>query len=417
MKIVQPTKVALRVCTIDGADVRKHVQSIHIYETMCKPYLTATIKINDTSNLINNLQLRGGEKVSIVIDTGIGKIYETVQYINAINDSKSPENFRAVIYEISTASESYFNDRAGIVQRSDVNTPATNAAQNIHSEYVGNDAPLNIAMASLGMLAKPEIGGFITSNKKPFKAIEDILKRASYGAYKTGSTIYFRNANEYVIAPLEHLFQTMSSSETFVQKQTWGADFRDAFNAYNAILYAATQVKENSQQRGGMSNLAAAAQGAVNVFDVMKGSEVVAAAAKAAASNFAGNLSNMALKFGKGKFGGIPNVLQLDSRRNDPSTDQSLNAVDQNLFQAQVKDSVNYYIQVPIQSGVNVTVGKGFTAKLLPPTGDLNKGLNRLGGLMLAADVCHECIFTDNLVQGTTSIRGVQINYAESVVG
>ena len=409
---IQPTKVALRVCTVKGADLRKHTQQINIYETMCKPYLTATIVINDTSNIINNLQLRGGEKVVVVVDTGIGKIYETVQYILKIDDQPSPENYRAVIYTISTASESFFNDRAGMVQRSDVNIPATAAASAIHSEYVGTDAPLNIAMASMGLLAKTDIGGFVTSNKKPFKAIEDILARASYGAYKTGSTVYFRNAKEYVIAPLEHLFQTMSSSETFIQKQTWGSDWRDTFGSYNAIIYAAARVQEVDKQRGGMAQIAAAAKGAINVFDNAKGTEVVMKAATAAASKFASNLSEAAMKFGKGKYGGIPNVMQMDTRRNDPSNEQSLNAVDQNLFQAQVKDSVNYYIKVPIQSGINVTAGKGFTAKLLPPVGDLNQGRSLTGGLMLAADVCHEFTFKDTLVQGTTSIRGVQLNYA-----
>ena len=71
MAIVQSTKCALRVCKIEGADVRAHTQSIFVYETMCKPYLTATITINDNANIINNLQLRGGERVSFVIDTGV----------------------------------------------------------------------------------------------------------------------------------------------------------------------------------------------------------------------------------------------------------------------------------------------------------------------------------------------------------
>lgn len=400
------------MCTIQGADVRKHTQKISIYETMCKPYLTATIVINDTSNIINNLMLRGGERVSFVIDTGIGKIYESVQYILSINEAESQDNFRSMVYTIQTASESYFNDRAGLVQRSDVNIPATAAAQLIHSEHVGTDAPLQVLMPSLGMIAKSDIGGFVTSNKKPFKAIEDILARCSYGSIKSGSTVYFRDRDSYVIAPLEHLFNTMSAQEKFVQKQTWGADWRDTFNAYNAIIHASTKVNETEgKQRGGMNNIAAAAKGALNVFDVAQGKEVVMKTAQAAKA-IQGSLSGIAQQFGRGKFGGIPNVLQIDSRRNEPSNDQSLNMVEQNMFQAQVKDSVNYYIKVPIQSGINITVGKGAHASLLPPVGDLDKGRQLIGGLMLVADVCHECIFTDTIVQGTTTFRGVTISYA-----
>lgn len=409
MNIIQPCKVGLRVFNIEGVNLRQHVQGISIYETMCKPYLTATISINDNTNLINELKLRGGEKVSIVIDPGLGKLYETVQYITKIEDEQSPENFRSINYKIYTASESFFNDRASIVQRSDVNIPATSAAQAIHQEFIGKDAPLNLQLPSIGMIAKNEIGGFLTTNKKPFKAIQDILNRCSYGNLKTGSTVYFRNAEEYIIAPLEHLFNSMSAQEHFIQKQTWGSSIHDTFNAYNAIIQASTKVNESDKQRGGAVNMAAATKGALNVFDVAKGKEVIMKAASEA-QKFGNSLSSLS-KFTKGKYGGLPNVFQMDSRRNEPSTDQSLNSVEENMFQAQVKDSVNYYIKVPIQSGINVTVGRGFNAKLLPPVGSLNKGKSNIGGLMLAADVCHECIFTHIDVQGTTTIRGVQISY------
>lgn len=407
--IVQATKVMLRMFTIDGADLRKSCQSISVFETMCKPYITATIVINDTSNIINNLGLRGGEKVSFVIDTGIGKIYESVQYILSINEEESQDNLRSMVYTISTATESFFNDRASLVQRSDVNIPATSAAQAIHDEFVGKDAPLEVMMPSLGLIAKTEIGGFVSSNKKPFKAIEDILCRCSYGGIKTGSTIYFRNKDSYVIAPLEHLFNTMSAQDHFIQKQTWGSDYRDSLLTYNAIIHVSTKVDEGSGgQRGGMSNIVEAAKASVNVFDVAKGTEIVSKAAQAAPA-IAGGLTGIAGMFGKGNFG--HNVMQMDSRRNEPSNDQSLNMVAQNMFQAQVKDSVNYFIKVPIQSGINVTVGKGINAKLLPPVGDLPSGYNLTGGLMLAADVCHECYFDAREVQGTTTMRAVQIRF------
>jgi hypothetical protein len=407
--IVQPTKVALRACNINGADLRKSCQSIFVYETMCKPYLTATITINDSSNIINNLGLRGGERVSFVIDTGIGKVYESVQYILSIQETEDQSNFRTMLYTIQTASEAFFNDRASLVQRSDVNIPATSAVEAIHNEFIGKDAPLQVMLPSLGLIAKTDIGGYITSNKKPFKAIEDILNRCSYGSIKTGSTVYFRNKDSYVIAPLEHLFNTMSPQDTYVQKQTFGSNFTDSFNAYNAIIHASTSVDENEgKQRGGMSNLVENAKASINVFDNAMGKEVLAKAAQIAPTVGSG-LTSIAQKFGKGNFG--HNVVQMDSRRNSPSTDQSLNMVAQNMFQAQVKDSVNYYIKVPIQSGINATVGKGINAKLLPPVGDLPKGYNSTGGLMLVADLCHECYFDAREVQGTTTMRAVQISY------
>lgn len=412
MPVVQPTKCGLRACKIEGADVRRHIKSISIYETMCKPYITAKITVLDDNNIINTLQLRGGERVSFAIDAGFGRIYESIQYVLSVDGESTSENPRTSLYTITTATESYFNDKASMVQKSDVNITATQAASQIHSEYIGKDAPLNVLMHSLGMIAKSDIGGFITSNKKPFKAIEDIIERAGYGGLATGSTVYFRAANEYVIAPLEHLFKQMSAQETFIQSQTWGSHWTDTFEAFNAIIDAQTVVEKDKSGRGGMNNIAAAAKGAVNLFDVAKGTEAIKQAGQIATDTLGGGLIGAAAQFAKGKWGGISNVLQMDSRRNEVATDQGMNAVKENMFQAQVKDSVNYYIRVPIQTGINVTVGKGVDAKLLPPSGDLNKVYNAVGGMMLVADVCHECFFDSRERQGTTIFRGVQISYA-----
>lgn len=404
--IVLPTKVALRACSIKGADMRKHTLRISTFETICKPYLTATILINDSGNLINSLELTGGDPVSFVIDTGIGKMIESKQFILTVQESdQQGDNKRSKLYQITTASESYFNDRANIVQRSDVNIPMTAAAQQIHNQFVGSDAPLNVMMQSLGMIAKTDIGGFITSNKKPFKAINDIISRASYGQYKSGTSVYFRNMEEYIIAPLEHLFATMSPRIQLIEKETWGSDWQDTFNSYNAIIHATTKVEEGSGTTGSHETAATAKQ-AINMFDVTGGKEVI--------QQLGQMVGTTALsKFAKGRMGGLPNVLQMDTRRNEPSNDQGMNIIQENLFKAKVKESVNYYIKCPIQAGINIVAGRGFEAKLLPPVGDLNKGHNRVGGLLLAADVHHECNFASTTVQGTTSVRGVSITYNE----
>ena len=345
--MTQPTKVALRACKVKGVDISKHTQAISVFETMCKPYITAKLTILDNNNIINNLQLRGGEKVSFAIDAGFGRIYESLQYVLSVDGESTPGNPRSATYTISTATEAYFNDKASMVQKSDVNITATKAAEQIHKEFISGDAPLNVLIHSLGMIAKSEIGGFITSNKKPFKAIEDIINRAGYGGMTTGSTVYFRAAKEYVIAPLEMLFRTMKAQEQFVQKQTWGSDWRDTFGAFNAIIDARTVIEEGKSGRGGMNNIAAAAKGAMNLFDVTQGKEVLMQAGKAAQELLGGGLTDIAQKFCKGKWGGICNVLQMDTRRNPESTEQGRNSVNENMFQAQVKDSVSTKQKTP----------------------------------------------------------------------
>lgn len=399
--MINPTKIRLRNCTIKGVDCRLHTNCITVYETMCKPYITATITLIDNNGFVNGLQLKGGEQVSFAFDGG-GRVYESTQYITQIEDPQQSENLRSTTHLIHTATESYFNDKANLVQRSDVNTTASSVAQQIHNQFVGTDAPLKVLQSTLGMIAKSDIGGFITANKKPFKAIEDIMSQASYGKYKSGSTVYFRDRDSYVLAPLEHLFETMSPQATFVQKKTWGADWRDTFTSTNAIIAARTVSDENSQ-RGGASKLAATASGGLNIFDIAKGTNVV--------DKIASKASGVLSQFAK-RGGGIPNVLQTDSRRNELSSDQAVNQVEQNSFQASVKDGVNYLIKVPIQSGIDCTVGKAINAKLIAPVGDQNTpSRNYIGGLMLVADLMHECYFDDRSVQATTTMRAVQKDY------
>jgi hypothetical protein len=412
--IIQPCKVALRGCTIKGINVTPQIQGISIFETMCKPYITATISVNDSGNIINNLGLKGGERIEFAVDNGMQNsksIYDSVQYILSIDETEINDNYRTMFYSIRTATESFFNNRANIVQQSFMNIPGTAAAAQIHEQYVGGDATLNIVMASLGLIAKTESGGYNTNNKKPFKAIKDILERLSYGGIDTGSTVYFRDRYQYVMAPLEVLFMTMGSQEHFIQKQTWGTNYLEAMGGgdiYRSIIHGTTKVDEDKdRQRGAMAAVSAAAMGAANLWDQNLGTEALLNAFATAAQGIAGSVAS---QFTRGRMGGLPNVMQTDSRRQAPSTDQQINMVAQNAFQARVKDGTNYLIKVPCQTGFNVTVGKGITADLLPPIGDAdNNSAQTVGGQMLVADVNHECYFDDREVQGTTIMRAVQI--------
>lgn len=397
-----PTKVRLQFCNINGVEARLHVNCIKVYESMCKPYLTAAITVIDNSNFINGLGLRGGEPVTFAFDGG-GSTYDQDMYILTIDGEQSTDSLRTIIYTITCASVSYFNDKANLVQRSDTTMSATAAAAAIHNQYVGGDYPLQVKMGAMGMLGKPDGPGWQTSDKKPFKAIDDLLKRAVYGGVGTGSTVYFRDANSYVMAPLEHLFNTMSpQTDAFVQMNTWGQDWKSVFETTHIVISALTK-KDEDQGRGGAGMKAAAAKGALNIFGIAEGEELI---------NKAGSAMGGASKFASGKWGGIQNVLQNDSRRNPLSIDPGVHQPAVNAFQARVKDGVNYLIKVPIQGGIDCTVGKGIFAKLIPPMGDqrtMASDSQSIGGLMLVADLCHECYFDARLVQGTTTFRAVQI--------
>ncbi len=421
-----PTKVRLLRCHVKGVDLKLHVNCIRVFEDMCKPYITAQIMIMDNNNIINGLKLEGGDPVSFAIDSheNNGDVYEQQQYILSIDGEESTDNLRTITYTIYTAGLSYFKDKANLVQMSAVNVTGSSLAARIHNEYV-SDGGLSVHSSS-GMIAKDDIGGYHINNKHPFKAIGDVLDRSVGSGTKTGSWMYFRDRFKHVICPLETIFGQMGSQKTFWQLQfgtvfehtLQGADPRAQHDkpSNTAIIAAKTVVKELpnvSGGRGGGGNIASAAKGAMNMFDVADGKSPLQSSASAGSGGNIGGSSALGSvsRFATGKFGGIQNVLQNDCRRNPLSVNQGINAVAENSFQASVKDATHYLVKVPFQSGISVTIGKGATAHLTPPFGDVPGGtisgspLQRVGGQMLAARVMHECYFDQRLVQGTTTME------------
>lgn len=378
---------------------------ITVYESMCKPYIKAELKIVDNNNFINGLNLRGAEPVNFSIDDGNGGIYDCTQHILSIQGEEQNKSLRSMSYTIITAGPSFFYDQANLVKQADKNVPGTTVAAQIHNEYVGGDAGLKVLVPSMGLISKDEYGGYQTENKHPFKAIEDVLASVTYGGYKTGSTVYFRNAKSYVIGPLEAVFKMMGSNVTVIQKSTWGSDWHHVFSATNAIIAAKTVIDEEKTARASAAASAAAAKGSSNPWDISLGKEMFPMAISITGSVGA----TQASRFVRSKDGGIINVRQLDSRRTEPSTDPGMNAPLENAFVAKVADSVNYLIKVPFNSGVKATVGEGITAKLMPPVGDQSSGAQNVGGNMLVADLQHECWFDKREVQATTTMRCVKL--------
>lgn len=401
-----PTKVRLRKCTIAGVDMRLHVQNIKVYESMCKPYITSNITVIDNNNIINQLNLAGGEPVNFAFDAG-DNVYRQKQHILSVTGQPTEKNKRVQVYEIATVGPSYVKDRASLVQESYKNTPATSVAEKIHNTYLSGDAGLINKLPSLGMIAKDDIGSYITTNVKPFKGIEDALRRATYGQYKSGSTVYFRDANNYVIAPLELLFRTAQPQYDFIEKATWGTSIDDIFNAHNAVIAASTVVKDGIKPGGSsIAKSAAASNQSLRIWDNKLKKFVQNQGAKA--TGVLSSIKNVGSLVGKA--GGVMNILEMDSARNPLSSDPSINRVQEQSFQATVADATKYYIKVPIRGGLACTVGQGVNVQLMPPVGDQNVSRHRHGGRMLIADLVHDCYFDKRTVMGTTTFRGVNVN-------
>lgn len=403
----QPTKARFRNFTIDGFNLFEQgmLNQLKVYETIMKPYITAQATVIDNDNILNNRGWVGGEACSFAFDGNRGPIYEQKLKVLSIKGEKSSQSLRSAIYTIELIGDAYFKDKKELVQQSFKHIPGTNAIQQLHNKFIGSDAPLKILSASLGAIAKES---HIISSVNPFKAISDIRKRLNYAKYDTGNTLYFRDALGYVLGPLEQLFDELQPVQTFYQEATWGKSFRDLSRVENAIIAAIAEVEFGSNGRGGMKDIASTATQEKKVFDLRLKKLVID---KKAGKIKPGNIINEIRSLGQevlnstiGGHGGVANYMTMDSANLPAVTDGSNNTEKERLYAALTKNGPCITVKVPIQSGMQVTVGKGVKLNLLPPTGDMNTGRNLASGNYLVHSLCHNLTTDDRTVNATTTL-------------
>ena len=405
-------KVNLNSATIAGYNVRSWVQNIKVYESMCTPYIKCEMTIVD-----NGFDGNAGLMVSIAEKTdlpgapvtfsfygGSSTYRRNEQIILTVDSQPSEENKRVQVYNIGTIGVSYLDDRTSLVQKQFVNIPATLAAAAVHNEYLPSDpAGLRLGASSVGMIAKDSIGNHPVNNVHPFKAIEDLLKRATYGGAIANPTVYYRDSDTFVMAPLQELFLTAGSQYTFIESATLGKEIHDIFkdkksgnipHGHGSIIAAGLIIKEDDVQgaRNKLGSISAAVNQGLRIFDKAINEPMV--------NKFAGG--------GIGKSGGIPNIHNFNSLKNELSADPSINKIASEQFLARVKNADKYLVKVPIKHGMECTVGKGVTNKLLAPSGGGQE--KQVGGQMLIADIMHDCYFDQRTMMGTSTMRAVKVS-------
>ena len=410
----QPTKARFRKFTINGFDFfgKGMLNQLKVYETIMKPYITAQATIIDNDNILNNLNLTGGESCSFCFDGNRGPIYEQDLFVLSIKGEKSSQSLRTMIYTVELIGEAYFKDKKSLVQQSFKHIPATDAIKQIHNKFIGTDAPLRILSDSLGAIAKES---HIVSSVKPFKAIADIRKMLNYAKYDTGNSLYFRDAKSYVLGPLEQLFDELQNQNEFFQRSTWGISFLDLSRVENAIIAAIADVEFGSNGRGGLKDIAGVASQEKKVFD-MKAKKVIInkLASQIKPGKVIGDALGMLSEVVQGVVGGhggVANYMTMDSANLPAVTDGSNNSEKERLYAALVKNGPCMTVKVPIQSGMICTVGKGIKLNLLPPTGDLGVGRNLTSGQYLVHSLCHDLKTDDRMVNATTTMSCARAGY------
>jgi len=407
-----PGKVRLNRCKLAGTYITQWVQNIKVYESMCTPYIKSDITVVDngtdrmgTAGIIKGISAQTdlpGAPVDFSFHGGDHTYVRNEQVVLTVDSQPAEENKRTRIYNIGTIGASYRDDKQGLVQKQFVNISAIQAAKQVHQEYLPSDpAPVNTPMDSQGPIAKDTIGSYTISNKKPFAAIEELLHRATYAGLPC-PTVYYRDADAFVMAPLFAVFLQASPQHSFTEYGTLGIDTSDIFDSngrgHNSIIASSVIIKEDDLAKGGRNQL--------STFKALTQQHTV--------FDWAKNIMPVDLPGGK-TGGGFPNVLNFNSYRNDLSHDPSMCKPQSEEFLARVKDADKYLVKVPIRYGSKVTVGKGVQLRMIAAGGSGGDSAQvpqsmEIKGVFLVADVMHDCYFDHRTLMGTTTMRVVKVS-------
>lgn len=180
-KAVTTTKARVLQCQIKGAELHPYCRKVTIRESICTSYISGEVVLYDNNDVVNGLQLVGGEEVNISFDAPVNpRIYKVKLRVLAIQGEPSPENLKTIIYTISLVGDGYFTDRENLVQDSPpVGTPGASLAQKIWKDcgflsqlFTLIDAPIRDATEA-----------FTIQNVKPFTAIAQIRNQMNYPQY------------------------------------------------------------------------------------------------------------------------------------------------------------------------------------------------------------------------------------------
>ena len=432
MSLIEPGRVKFNYCYINGLPhtdnnglPNYHIQELRIYEDICKAYFTGQLIIETQYNAGDTF-LNPGAPVQIGFeaprsDGGKTKPYNEDFRIYSY-DSK-PRSKNSLIHTISLMGQEYYNDKSNVVQRSFSNIVGTEAAKQIHNQYMqAGHGGIRVEPQSLGLLAQTQVP-HIVNNKKPIKAIHDILDAVVYAQYKTCAAVYYRDKYGHVISPLQYLIEEADVTESFLQDFALGAKWDKAATAYNQVHHLKPLSPPGEDRTGTAGSEIDGLFKSNAAFDLKSGEYI---AKGLTIDSVIGNLFGSGVGFQQlaksfksiiksTKYGGRQLMSIIDQRRQPAQVDKNgpggFNTAE-DRFITQLTYAPKYWVSVPMQTGLNVTCGERIV--VLYPTGTQNNTL--VVKTLFVPRLIHELRFTELsenkdrkpvAVQGITDFYGV----------
>ena len=388
--------------SINGTQLLPFVNVMRIFESVCKQYITAQVIMFDTDNLIPTLNITAGMPCTMMLSSPPNSILYTPENMKILKmkGEPAPGTLKFQVYTIDMVGVEYYQDRLNIVRNTFMNTGGTAAIAAIWGQYIGTSFSVdNSSSGMIGSNAQPHS----ENGKKPFTAMYDIMKILAGGQ---GNWLLYHDKDSARINQLESMLNNAMSGqqETFIQGETWGSDF-NSLNIYRSIIVAQLQAGRGDGGYASGSQVAKFASQAQSVVDMglgmilQNGMSTITSAAGGALMGASG---------GGSQYGGRDNRQTINTAGVAEAVSQASKTIGEGSFSAAVRNGPQIALKVPLQTGLNVTVGRGIHASLLPPsTGPAINNGPLLDRNWLVCDLCHEIYQDDRELQATTNMQCV----------
>jgi hypothetical protein len=388
-----------------GTDITQYVHCIRAYETLCKPYLTAHLIIMDNNNLIDSLNIKGGEACGITFDSPPNDqtTYEELYFVLQMTGHQAPTNIKTQIYDLDLIGMPYFRDKGNIVQEYSSQEKITDEIKKVWDKYCDDGKGIEIPIPSNNMTSADEKDPMQIHHKKPFAAIDDLRKYCIFSDYSP--SLLFRDAKKTWLWPFTNLVKTgTAGGGYFVQKETWGARAFDP-DIYRTVIFAEADVDrsfngEGMGGRAGTMNVAKSASQGKGVFDIWKGVVTHIIGSKGFGSGLGAGIAAAG-----SMLGGSPNIMMNNSNKNPDGNSPPDKSEQEQATAAEAKNGPQLKLKVPLQTGIDVTVGNLITCSLIGPVGPnfSTYQQNPMSGTWCVKDICHE-LYTDKREVNATTV-------------
>src|SRR5574343_971663 len=134
------TDIKKLTVTIDGKDVSGFAQQTTIYQDIFLPCWTAIITIEDSANILMNIPIKPGSKVTIEVETETESVLDGSKSYDFIIYKLGDKAFKGQMhyqYKLYCASQGFLTNQTNRISKTYSNQKPEDSVSNVFSEFLG----------------------------------------------------------------------------------------------------------------------------------------------------------------------------------------------------------------------------------------------------------------------------------------